>query len=74
MMSSWTHEIAAKDRDDAIARTKEFYDWANGWAKRSLKGKTASEAFDFYRVRADRSAKGLTMFTVFVRRRRVATA
>ncbi|MGA7860665.1 MAG: hypothetical protein WCB19_02265 [Thermoplasmata archaeon] len=70
MMSSWTHETAGKDRNDAIAKTKAFYDAANGWAKRNLRGKTAEEAFEFYRIRADRSVKGLTMFTVFIRRKR----
>ncbi|MGA7861681.1 MAG: hypothetical protein WCB19_07470 [Thermoplasmata archaeon] len=69
-MSSWTHETAAKDREDAIARTKAFYDAANGWARRNLRGKTAEESFDFFRVRADRSVNGLVMFTVYVRRKR----
>lgn len=71
-MTFWTHETPGRDREDAIARTKAFYDAANGWAKRTLRGKTAEQAFDFFRVRADRSVKGLTMWTVYVRRKRGA--
>jgi hypothetical protein len=66
----WTHQTAARDREDAIARTLAFYDAANGWSKRTLRGKTAEEAFEFPRVRADRTVRGLTLWTVYVRRRR----